>query len=396
MADAVHRLVVQPTANELRYSAAMSSLLTPDELARYSRHLRLADFGLDAQQKLRAARVAVVGAGGLGSPALLYLAAAGIGQLGIIEYDNVDLSNLQRQVLYDTASINTSKAQQAQQRLLALNPHVQITLHQQPLAADNIMDILRHYDVVLDGTDQFGVRYLINDACVLLRKPLVSAAIHRFEGQAFTYVPGNSPCYRCLFAEPPEAGAVPNCAEAGVLGVLPGVMGTIQATEAIKIITGLGELLTGRLLTYDALDMRFAEFRFARRDDCAVCGTQPTIHAPVMQEANCATTSMPTISARELRARLDTDALLLLDVREPHEFAAGHLPDAINLPLGQVAKQAQALAQDREWIVMCRAGGRSAQACEVLIKQLPTVALHNLQGGLLAWQREVDASITVV
>ncbi len=382
---------------DLPISNALDTALTPAELGRYSRHLRLQDFGLPAQQKLRAAKVAVVGAGGLGSPALLYLAAAGVGELGIIEYDQIDLSNLQRQVLYDTVSVGSSKARMAQQRLQALNPHVQVTLHEAPLTADNIMDILRHYDVVLDGTDQFGVRYLINDACVLLGKPLVSAAIHRFEGQAFTYVPGISPCYRCLFAEPPAAGAVPNCAEAGVLGVLPGIMGTLQATEAIKLITGLGDLLTGRLLTYDALSLRFAEFRFPRRDDCAVCGREPSIHEPTMMSAQCAPSTIPVLTAAQAQARLQTNhTVLLLDVREPHEFAAGHLPNAINIPLAQVAQQATRLPTNCEWIVMCRAGGRSAQACELLISSLPGISLHNLDGGLLAWQQHVDASLVVI
>jgi sulfur-carrier protein adenylyltransferase/sulfurtransferase len=371
--------------------------LSDIELSRYSRHLALASFGVAGQEKLQAAKVAVIGAGGLGSPALLYLAAAGVGELGIVEFDRVDLSNLQRQLLYDTTAVGKHKAHAAQQRLIALNPHVQVTAHNQPLDDGNVMDILRHYDVVLDGTDQFAIRYLINDGCVLLGKPLVSAAIHRFDGQAFTCVPGASPCYRCLFPEPPDAGAVPNCAEAGVLGVLPGVMGTIQATEAIKIITGLGTPLLGRLLTYNALDMRFDEFAFARRDDCAVCGSHASIHAPVMTRIACAAEDMPSIDARALHRRLtQTESLLLLDVREPHEFAAGHLPQAVNAPLAALTRHLAALPVDRAWIVMCRGGGRSAQACTLLKQHAPGVTTINLQGGLLAWQADVDHGLMVV
>jgi len=238
--------------------------LSPTELARYSRHLALPEIGVAGQEKLRAARVLIVGAGGLGSPAALYLAASGVGTLGLVDCDRVDVSNLQRQILFATASVGHLKAEVAQQRLSALNPEIGVIAHAVELCAGNVLDLLRGYDVVLDGTDRLSTRYVVNDACVLLRKPLVSAAIHRFEGQAMTYVPGRGPCYRCLFADATQ-GVVPNCAEAGVLGVLPGVLGTIQATEAIKLITGAGETLAGRLLTYDALEMRFNEFRFERR-----------------------------------------------------------------------------------------------------------------------------------
>src|SRR5215831_18881364 len=254
--------------------------LTPSDLARYSRHLALREIGIVGQEKLQAARVLVIGAGGLGSPSILYLAAAGVGTIGIVDFDKVDISNLQRQVLFDTASIGSPKAESASQRLRELNPDLTIIAHQVELRANNVREIFKDYDLVLDGTDRFATRYLTNDACVLLHKPLVSAAIHRFEGQALTYVPDRGPCYRCLFPEPPSDGLVPNCAEAGVLGVLPGVLGTIQATEAIKLITGIGELLIGRLLTYDALQMSFEEFKFNRRNDCAVCGTSPTITEP--------------------------------------------------------------------------------------------------------------------
>lgn len=258
-------------------SSKPSVELTPTEMSRYSRHLALREIGVAGQEKLKAARVLVVGAGGLGSPSTLYLAAAGVGTLGLIDNDRIDVSNLQRQVLYDTRQVGEPKVEAAQRRLRALNPEINVEVHDVELRAANIAAIVARYDVVLDGTDRFATRYIVNDACVMLRKPLVSAAIHRFEGQALTYVPDRGPCYRCLFPDPPAAGLVPNCAEAGVLGVLPGVMGSIQATEAIKLIVGAGELLVGRLLTYDALGLRFAEFRFERRDDCPVCGRSPSI-----------------------------------------------------------------------------------------------------------------------
>jgi sulfur-carrier protein adenylyltransferase/sulfurtransferase len=373
--------------------------LTPAELARYSRHLSLSNFGLAGQEKLKAARVLVIGAGGLGSPALLYLAAAGVGTLGIVDFDRVDLSNLQRQVLFDTDSVGQGKAEAARARLLALNPHLHIQLHADELRAANVLDIVRHYDVVLDGTDRFGTRYIVNDACVLLGKPLISAAIHRFEGQAFTYVPQRGPCYRCLFPEPPPDGAVPNCAEAGVLGVLPGVMGTIQATEAIKLITGLGEPLLGRLLTYDALDMRFSEFKFTARADCAVCGTQPSIRAPQDLPALCASDRVQpgVISAVELQAQLrETPAgWQLVDVREPYEYAAGHIDGAQNIPLGQLAAALASFSNTRTLVFICRSGGRSAQACSWARSQSFDQVL-NLQGGMVAWQHSVDETMTVV
>jgi adenylyltransferase/sulfurtransferase len=381
--------------------------LSPTELARYSRHLTLSELGPAGQEKLKAARVLVIGAGGLGSPALLYLAAAGVGTLGIVDFDKVDLSNLQRQVLFDTTSVAQSKAAAAKTRLLALNPHLDIHVHEVELRAANVMNLVAQYDVVLDGTDRFATRYLVNDACVILGKPLVSAAIHRFEGQAFTYVPGKGPCYRCLFPVPPADGAVPNCAEAGVLGVLPGVMGAIQATEAIKLVTSIGIPLVGRLLTYDALDMRFGEFKFGARPDCAVCGAQASIIAPVDDAAVCATanTDYQSITANSLQALLRTQPeLLLVDVREPEEFEAGHLMGAINIPLGkltmgELTQRVPQLSQASALVFMCRGGGRSAKACALACAQtdvLSQAQIINLEGGLLAWHRLVDQSLLVI
>lgn len=372
--------------------------LSPADHARYSRHLVLREIGVAGQEKLKAARVLVIGAGGLGSPSALYLAASGVGVLGVIDCDDVDISNLQRQVLYDTPSVGRPKAEAARQRLLALNPQIELIAHQVELRASNVLALFNNYDVVLDGTDRFATRYLANDACVILRKPLVSAAIHRFEGQAMTYVPDKGPCYRCLFPEPPADGLVPNCAEAGVLGVLPGVMGTIQATEAIKLIVGIGEPLLGRLLTYDALAMRFEEFRFKRRADCAVCGEHPTITEP--QDAQQFCTPDTLASVRRLTA-LELDALLreseggvaIIDVREPREFAASHLSAAVNIPVGELQQRIGTLPTATVMFV-CRSGARSLAAAALATRSGIADVAH-LEGGLLAWAREVDPAFDV-
>ena len=370
-------------------------MLTPEDLARYSRHLALREIGADGQERLKAARVLVLGAGGLGSPAALYLAASGIGVLGVIDGDRVDISNLQRQVLYDTDSVGRHKAEVAMARLQALNPQIQLIAHQTELRAANVAEILAAYDVIIDGTDRFATRYLANDACVILRKSLVSAAIHRFEGQAMTYAPGRAPCYRCLFPEPPAQGLVPNCAEAGVLGVLPGVMGTIQATEAIKLIVGIGEPLFGRLLTYDALAMRFEEFRFARRRDCAVCGDQPTITQPQEPEEICSADIMARIrrlSATELRDVLASSTVV--DVREPQEFTVAHLRGARNIPVGEVERRVAEISDSQLNVFVCRSGARSMTAAAIAARAGLNQVAH-LEGGLLAWARDVDASFEV-
>jgi sulfur-carrier protein adenylyltransferase/sulfurtransferase len=373
-------------------------MLTPADRERYSRHLVLREIGVAGQQKLKAARVLVVGAGGLGSPAALYLAACGVGTIGVIDCDKVEVSNLQRQVIYDSASVGLPKALAARQRLLALNPSIELIAHQVELRADNVLQLFERYDVVLDGTDRFGTRYLANDACVILRKPLVSAAIHRFEGQAMTYVPGRGPCYRCLFPTPPADGLVPNCAEAGVLGVLPGVLGTIQATEAIKLIVGAGEPLIGRLLTYDALAMRFAEFSFKRRTDCAVCGDRPAITAPQDAPQLCtaeALASIRTLTAAQLCELLEEPGghLAIVDVREPREFAVARLPGAVNIPVGELPARMGSLPEGRV-VFVCRSGARSLNAA-ALASRAGVEDIAHLEGGLLAWARDVDESFEV-
>ena len=371
--------------------------LSPNDLARYSRHLLLPEIGSAGQEKLARARVLVVGAGGLGSPAALYLAAAGIGTLGLIDCDRVDISNLQRQVLFDTEQIGRPKAATARVRLAALNPGINVVAHDLELRAHNVMQILAGYDVVLDGSDRVGTRYLVNDACVLLGRTLVSAAIHRFEGQATTCVPRAGPCYRCLFPEP-AVGAAPTCAEAGVLGVLPGVLGAIQATEAIKLITGIGQPLIGRLLTYDALAMRFDEFHFGRDADCRVCSAYRDIHAPHDLEEFCAPVHVPgaAVSPAELRQLMHNAnaarPLVLVDVREPFEFFAGHFAGARNIPMGQFEQRLGELSPRDQNVFVCRIGERSAKALALAQAVGHDAATHQ-QGGMVAWVRELGTEL---
>jgi len=372
--------------------------LSPEERLRYSRHLALPEIGAGGQRQLRAARVLVIGAGGLGCPAALYLAAAGVGRIGVLDFDRVDASNLQRQVLYDSADIGAPKAERARARLLALNPHIEVTAHVLELHAANVAEVLGPYDIVVDGSDRIGTRYLVNDACVLYRKSLVAAAIHRFEGQAMTFVPGRAPCYRCLF--PDMAGApVANCAEAGVLGVLPGVIGAIQATEVIKLASNVGQPLLGRLLTYDALELRFHELRFARRADCAVCGEHPSIRVPQDPPGFCTLEQLEgvrSLPAGQLAQRLRSGStpLRLIDVREPAEFVLGHLPQALNWPLATLEQHRAEFAGGGALVFVCRSGVRSRQAC-ALAARLGATDAWQLEGGLLAWQSQVDPAIKV-
>ncbi len=364
--------------------------LTTADRERYHRHLVLGEFGEDGQQKLKAARVLIVGGGGLGSPAALYLAAAGVGTLGIVDFDTVDVTNLQRQVLYSQADVGVAKVIAAAARLRALNPLIEVRAHEAEVTAANVMDLIRPYDLIVDGSDRLSTRYQVNDACVLQKKMLVSAAIYRFEGQTFSYVPDRGPCYRCVFANAAE-GVTPNCAEAGVLGVLPGILGTIQATEAIKLLTGIGEPLVGRLLMFDALTMRFDEFKVSRRKDCAVCGDRPTITKPVDAGAPTCTAEQRArirqLSAAALAAQLTS--LRLIDVREAHEYAVQHLPGSENFPLSKMAARLPTLiAHTGPVLFLCRSGGRSQKACEqAVLAGLADVI--NLEGGLLAWARDV-------
>jgi molybdopterin/thiamine biosynthesis adenylyltransferase/rhodanese-related sulfurtransferase len=365
--------------------------LSPDERARYARHLSLTGFGASGQGRLKAGAVLVVGAGGLCAPVALYLAAAGVGRIGLVDFDTVDLSNLQRQVLFATADLGRGKAHSARRRLLELNPGLQIDAHELRLDAHNAAALFAGYDVIVDGSDRLATRYLVSDTCVLLGKPLVTAAIHRYEGQATTYLPGAGPCYRCLFAGD-VAAEVPNCAEAGVLGVLPGVMGSIQATEVIKLLTGIGTPLAGRLLIYDALDMRFQEFAFARRRDCAACGDSPTI-MQLREEKPTVTTDerLQRLTPEELHARLGAapaqPPLLLVDVRELHEYAAGHLPGSLHIPLGFLAQRFAEIPADVLPVFICAAGGRSLAACQYALRQGRSAV--NLEGGLHAWSAAI-------
>ncbi|MFO1502250.1 MAG: molybdopterin-synthase adenylyltransferase MoeB [Steroidobacteraceae bacterium] len=354
----------------------------PDR-ARFARHISLAEIGIEGQRRLAAASVLVIGAGGLGSPAALYLAAAGVGTIGLVDHDRIDISNLQRQILFTTDQVGAGKAVTGASRLAALDPGIRVVAHELKLTAANAAELFGKYDLILDGTDRLAVRYLINDACVLGRKPLVSAAIHRFEGQAMTYVPGKGPCYRCLYPEASDA-LVPNCADAGVLGVLPGVMGSLQATEAIKLLLGIGEPLLGRLLVYDALSLSFDEFRFQRRPDCAVCGDSPSITRLRNDEEHLSkiTEWTPQQLAEALKSGRE-EQLLLVDVREPQEWAAGRLPGSVHIPLGSLAQRTGEIPADVTPVFICALGGRSMAACRFFAGQGRDAI--NLSGGVTAW-----------
>ncbi len=375
--------------------------LTNDEVKRYSRHLIMPEVGVDGQRRLKGGSVLCIGAGGLGSPAAMYLAAAGVGRIGIVDFDVVDFSNLQRQIIHGTPDVGRSKLASAKDRLTAINPHIQVDTYETALSSENALELFEPYDVILDGTDNFPTRYLTNDACVLLGKPNAYGSIFRFEGQASVFSTKGGPCYRCLYPEPPPPGLVPSCAEGGVLGVLPGVIGVIQATEAIKLITGIGEPLIGRFLIYDALRMKFRELKLRKDADCPVCGTHPTVTKlidyeqfcgihPAAPELTAMTSSATDITPVALKARLDRgEALQIIDVREPNEYQINRIPGSVLIPLGEIPRRYAELDPDSELVMQCKVGGRSAKAADFL-RSVGFKKVLNLQGGILEWIDKVD------
>jgi molybdopterin/thiamine biosynthesis adenylyltransferase/rhodanese-related sulfurtransferase/molybdopterin converting factor small subunit len=373
-------------------------LLSHDEVLRYSRHLILPDVGVEGQAKLKQARVLLIGAGGLGSPAALYLAAAGVGTLGLVDFDIVDQTNLQRQILHGTSKVGTSKLESARERIGDLNPHVRVETFETRLTSENALDIIREFDVVADGTDNFPTRYLVNDACVLLGKPNVYGSIFRFEGQASVFYAKEGPCYRCLYAEPPPPGLVPSCAEGGVLGVLPGIIGSLQALETIKLILGRGETLIGRLLLFDALKLQFRELRLTKDPDCPVCGTHPTVTRLIDYEAFCGVGAEPTYAGPEITAA-DLDAerrrnpdLVIVDVREPHEYEIARIAGTILIPLGELPQRLQELDGHAEIVTHCHKGVRSMKALQIL-KGAGFSKVRSLKGGIDAWSIDVDREV---
>jgi molybdopterin/thiamine biosynthesis adenylyltransferase/rhodanese-related sulfurtransferase len=370
-------------------------MLTDDERNRYSRHILLPQIGEEGQEKLKRASALIVGVGGLGSPAAMYLTAAGIGRLGLVDFDTVDESNLQRQILYGESVIGERKLDAAWKRLRDLNHNLRIETFNDRLSARNALPLMEPYDLVLDGTDNFATRYLVNDACVMQRKPNVYASIYRFEGQVSVFDATRGPCYRCLYPDPPPPNLVPSCAEGGVLGVLPGIIGSLQAAEAIKLITGAGEPLIGRMLLFDALTATFRSLRVPKNPDCKLCGPDPEIRELIEYEEYCEPANNMEITARELFDRLQRgESPLLLDVREPHEWSMGHLNNAKHIPMQQIPLQVDALPRDAEIIVYCRSGARSANVQQYML-QNGFKKVKNLAGGLIAWSREVDPSMPV-
>ena len=369
--------------------------LSNEERVRYSRHLTMPEVGIDGQRRLKAARVLCIGAGGLGSPVALYLAAAGLRTIGIVDFDDVELSNLQRQILHGTKDISRRKLESARDRLRDVNPNVDIELHECRFSSENASELVARYDLVIDGSDNFPTRYLSNDVCVFARRPNIYGSIFRFDGQSTVFAPHlGGPCYRCLFPEPPAPGTIPNCAEAGVLGVLPGIIGMVQAIEAIKLILGVGEPLIGRLLHFDALKMKFREFNVRRDPQCPVCGDAPTITAPIDYEQFCGIAAdLPAISVHDLKRKLDAhEAIQLIDVREPFEFEIARIDGAKLIPLGQLANRLHELKQNGQTVVHCHTGMRSAQAVQML-RQTGFTNVYNLEGGIDAWANEIDPAM---
>jgi adenylyltransferase/sulfurtransferase len=377
--------------------------LTTDDLSRYSRHLILPEVGMEGQRRLKAAKVLCVGTGGLGSPLAFYLAAAGIGTLGLVDFDVVDASNLQRQIIHSTRDIGRKKLDSAEEKLKALNPALNVVKHEIMLSSANALEILKDYDIVADGTDNFPTRYLVNDACVLLGKPNVYGSIFRFEGQASVFATEAGPCYRCLYPEPPPPGLVPSCAEGGVLGILPGLVGVMQATEVIKLILGKGEPLIGRLLLVDALNMRFRELKLRKNPECPVCGANPTVTqlidyqqfcgiVPETPQESSVKNGIPQITVKELKRRIDAgEAVQLIDVREPYEYQIAQIGGKL-IPQNDVPQRLGEIDRDREVVVHCKSGGRSQRIAEFL-KQSGYPRVANVAGGILAWSDEIDPKV---
>jgi molybdopterin/thiamine biosynthesis adenylyltransferase/rhodanese-related sulfurtransferase/molybdopterin converting factor small subunit len=381
--------------------AAPPVTLSKEEILRYSRHLIMPEVGMDGQLKLKSAKVALIGTGGLGAPLGMYLAAAGVGRIGLVDFDVVDFTNLQRQVIHGTKDVGRKKLDSAADTMLDINPYVEIDRHEVALTSENALEILKDYDIVVDGTDNFPTRYLVNDACVLLGKPNVYGSIFRFEGQATVFAYEGGPCYRCLYPEPPPPGLVPSCAEGGVLGILPGTIGLIQATETVKLILGIGEPLVGRLLLYDALAMRFRELKLRRNPECPVCGDHPTIHELIDYQQFCGIPNQSPepmavegdIDPVEVKAKIDRgDPFVLIDVREPHEYQICRIPHAKLIPLGDLPKRVNELDSADEIVAHCKSGVRSAKAVEFL-KQAGFRKVRNMKGGILAWSDKVDPSV---
>ncbi|HEY5670759.1 MAG TPA: molybdopterin-synthase adenylyltransferase MoeB [Anaerolineales bacterium] len=383
----------------------MLPFLSHEEILRYSRHLLIPEVGLEGQKKLKAASVLVIGTGGLGSPVSLYLAAAGVGRIGLVDYDVVDFSNLQRQVIHGTSRIGTLKVESARDRMLDLNPDIQVDIYNEPFTSENAMRIAADYDLIIDGTDNFPTRYLTNDVCVLLGKPNVYGSIFRFDGQVSVFYAKEGPCYRCLFPEPPPPGLVPSCAEGGVLGVLPGTIGSLQATEALKLILGIGDTLIGKLMLYNALDMTFEYVKLRKNPNCKICGPNPEVTELIDYEAFCGVPGHDheegsvgggwDITATELSQRLQQgNHIHLLDVREPHELQISKLEGAELIPLGHLAARLSELDSAQEMVVFCKAGTRSARALELLVSA-GFRKVKNLKGGINSWARDVDPSMPI-
>ena len=375
--------------------------LSNDEIARYSRHLIMPEVALDGQKKLKAAKVLTVGTGGLGSPLALYLAAAGIGTIGIVDFDVVDESNLQRQIIHGTSDVGRPKVESARDKILDINPNVEVVVHEEALTSENALEIFADYDVIVDGTDNFPTRYLVNDACVLLGKPNVYGSIFRFEGQASVFWAEEGPCYRCLYPEPPPPGLVPSCAEGGVLGILPGAIGVVQATEAVKLILGIGEPLIGRLMLYDALGMSFREMKLRKDPGCPICGENPTVTELIDYEEFCGIpqanavaqeNGVPEITVRELKQKMDNgEPINVLDVREPHEYEVANIGVKL-VPLGELPRRLAEFDQDENFAIHCKTGGRSAKAVK-LLQDAGFGNVYNVKGGITAWSEEIDPSV---